>query len=255
MTRLDELITSARTLDVRPDHTREYVGELARWAGPPHVARRAWVPWLAGGFAFAAAAIAVFVVIRDPGRADRSPIVLGGRVAIVVDEGTVYRIAIADRERTTIEVERGTVTGRLWPGEEPYKLVLRGADVVATAHGTIYSLTVDERGAAVSVHEGKVAVERGNEHQVVEAGSRWPVDRIRHGEVAARLLAEAPEPRGDKAMQDDAIVAIATLDAGADTVAIGPDATRIVMNDAALEPSIDGAVIGLRDRWRRAHRR
>ncbi len=256
--RLDSLIARARTASVRDDHARAYVGELARWARAAEPAPRArWLPWLVGGFAVAAAAVIALVLLRRPSLTREDDLVpLGGRVAIVAEAGTAYHVVVAERDRTTIAVDHGTVTARLWPGEHPHALTLRGGEVEAVATGTVYSLSVDARGAVVAVHEGKVAVTSGGQTHLVARGATWPANRGMHGEAAARrLLATTPPPATDEppAPPSDAAPAGATdAPVVADTSA---DATEPAV-DKARHPTPDAETADkqpeLRDRWRQA---
>ncbi|NVB85082.1 MAG: hypothetical protein HOV81_42340 [Kofleriaceae bacterium] len=244
MTRLDDAIARARTLEVRDEGARQFVAELSQWAGKSEPARARW-PWFAGGVALAAAAAVLLLVVREsPRPVEPSAIRLGDRVAIVVAPSTQYRVVATDEERTVVEVTRGTVTARLWPGARAYRLGLRGGGVEAVATGTVFALRVDDDGASVEVHEGHVAVSRGDDHVEVAATTAWPHGGVlRSSDDARRLLAmpavsaAAPEPE------------LARLDAGvADASAEPTDAAVILAaphrDAAAATPPIE--------RWRRA---
>jgi hypothetical protein len=194
-TRLEVLIQRARDVGVRDDHARVYVGELARWgAAAPVRPRRTWVPWLAGAFAIAVLIVVVVAPRVVPRRGTvAGPLALGDRVAIVAEPNTTYRVARATADETVVDVERGTLTARLWPGESVHRLVLRGGAIEAVATGTVYSLTVDERGASVAVHEGSVAV-TGAETATVRPGQPWPASAVVHGAASARRLLAVARP-------------------------------------------------------------
>jgi hypothetical protein len=257
VTRLDDLIASARAATVRDEHARTYVGELARWASAtPAPARKSWLPWLAFGLGLAGAAAAIALWLRPRPTPASNVLDVGDRVAIVVEPGTDYRIAMTDASRTEIEVDRGTVTARLWPGATEHHLVLRGGNLEAAAKGTVYALTVDAQKGSVTVFEGEVAV--------LEAGAMHMLARDRaRGEpsLAAQQLLAAPKPHEVKRMPVE-VPPDATL---ADTfpVAVTIDAKRSNNNlaDRAGEPdaaiavgSVDAAivVVSVAERWRKA---
>lgn len=256
MTRLSLLVDRARAARVSPEDARAYVGELARWARvEPARPRRAWSWWLGGGAALAAAAAAALVLLvvadRKPDGAsaevahqtplrpfDATPVRIGERVAIVAAPASVYAIATARGDETTIVVERGTVTARLWPGAQPHRLSLRGAGVEAVATGTVYSLRVDEHGASVEVHEGTVGVTHAGVHTAVPAGSMWPASaRHREGELAARQLLALPAP------------APAVAATSADETVVEPSPRPVAPSVAAPAPRSVAAKT-LTDRWR-----
>jgi hypothetical protein len=270
-TRLDALVQRARAVGVRDDHAHEYVAQLAQWSAEPQaMPRRTWVPWLFGGLGFAAAAVLLLLLVRrDAPQA--SPLALGDRVAIIAEPDTAYRIARADRGETIVDVERGTVTARLWPGDAPHRLVLRGGAVEAVATGTVYSLTVDAGGKpSVAVHEGTVdvalphdpTVDRVSDTIVVERGTRWPRDATASGAASARVLLAAQRPPAHA----DAVA----IDADADVDALSPsitvDAPAIVVHADAGDPQrardpklsitpVDAAAspsLPLNERWRLA---
>lgn len=190
---LPELIERARRTEVRADLAEARVGELVRWAPPPE-ARWRWLPFGAGLAVAAAAAAMIVWLVRTP-PAEPQPISIGDRVTIVSEPGTHYRVATASHDATEIVVERGAVTARLWPGSERHELALRGGDVVARATGTIYTLSVDAAGSArVSVHEGKVDVERAQRHSVVAASDHPSAGAIAAGELRALPAPPAPPP-------------------------------------------------------------
>ncbi|MBZ0235379.1 MAG: hypothetical protein K8M05_23830, partial [Deltaproteobacteria bacterium] len=167
---LDALIERARTSEVRDDG-HALVAELDRWATRRPEPRR-WPVWFGGGVLAAAAAAAIFFLWpRASTPVSGAPLQLGGRVAIVSDPGTDYRVIEASDAATEVVVERGAITARLWSGDAAHRLVLRGGDVVATASGTVYTLSVDDGVGAVFVHEGAVTVRAGAEETRVAAGA------------------------------------------------------------------------------------
>ncbi len=253
MSRLDDMIARARDLQVRDDHADRYVAELGRWARPEPTPSRA--PWFAFAFAAAAAAVLLVLVLRPHGDATAaaSAIRIGERVAIIAEPDTSYRVLAADVDRTEVFVERGTVTARLWPGEHPHRLALRGDGIEAVATGTVYALSVDERGPSVHVREGKVAVARGDEHVQVAAGTSWPAGTARRDTHAAdRLLAmTAPPP-----IAIDEPVRVRDPQPIDDAASVPADATAI---DASPHPHTPAAPAdagvpapSLKDRWRQA---
>lgn len=246
MSRLDEMIARARTLDVREDDARQFVSGLAQWAGKSEPARARW-PWavLAAAAAAATAVVVLLLVTREsPRHVEASAIRLGDRVAIVAAPSTQYRVIATDETRTVVDVSRGTVTARLWPGPHAYRLVLRGGGVEAVATGTVFALRVDDEGATVEVHEGHVAVSRGEDHVEVAAAAAWPHGgSLRSAGDARRLMAmpalpaSAPEPETPSI---DAGVADATTEDAAPPIVVVPE-----RRDAAVAvPPIE--------RWRRA---
>jgi hypothetical protein len=257
--RLDDLIARARQLPVHEPAARRYVAELRRWARPE--SRPARLPWLAAGFAIAAAAVLLVVVLRPRVAADPSAIRIGDRVAIVAEPSTQYRVIAADAEHTEVVVDRGTVTARLWPGAHPHRLALRGGGVEAVATGTVYALHVDDHGSAsVFVHEGKVAVRRGDDHVLVAAGTSWPASTLHRDRRAAdQLLAlaapplVAPPPAAEPAI---ASVTDAAKSPDAPDVADVPPAPapRVAPSHAKdPEPIVDAPrAPTLTERWRQA---
>jgi len=215
--RLDDLVHAARRLDVRAEHARAQVDELGRWARIEPAPRPRWVPWLAATGLAAAAVVLVLVLARPPTQQTMeatAPMRIGDRVALIVAPGTSYRIGIAEAARTEIIVERGAITARLWPGSPPHALTLRGHDVTARALGTVYTLAVDERGARVEVHEGRVEVQRGEHRALVSAGATWPADTLpRYAEAARELLAMSALPPSP--LSPHSRDALAVADAGA----------------------------------------
>jgi hypothetical protein len=254
VSRLDNMIARARDLQVRDDHADRFVAELGRWARPEPKPSRA--PWFGFALAAAAAAVLLVLVLRPHGGATTAPgaIRIGERVAIIAEPNTSYRVLAADVDRTEVFVERGTVTARLWPGEQPHRLALRGEGVEAVATGTVYTLSVDERGPSVHVREGKVAVARGDERVQVAAGTSWPPGAARRDSHAAeRLLAmTAPPPVAidepvrvpDPQPIDD------TPPAPAD--APPSDASPHPHGSPAAVPDAGVPAPSLKDRWRQA---
>jgi hypothetical protein len=202
MVDLDAMIERARDAAVRRDIAEAHVRELERWTA--RSAPRRWLGWLAGAAAATAVAAALaMVVARRAGAPDVAPIRIGDRVALVAEPGTAYRIVRAGGDDTAIEIARGAVTARLWPGTRPHRLALQGGGVVATATGTVYSLTVESGNASVHVDEGTVDVQVGAAIHTVAAGASWPPDRVRVPGRASSLLALAPPPRAPARLAGD----------------------------------------------------
>lgn len=267
MSQLDHLIARAKDLTVRDDHARLQVAELSRWVRPHAEPSRTRLPWFAGGFAIAAAAaVIVLLVTRPTPTLDRGGALrIGDRVAIIAEPNTRYRVLAADARSTEVFVEHGTVTARLWPGAQPHRLALRGEGIEAVATGTVFALQVDDRGASVHVHEGKVEVTRGSEHAQVAAGTAWPVSATpRDRRAAEQLLAMAPPLPSDTAVssptavRDDAPAAppidadqAAPADARASHVV--PTAPSPPTDAAAAPPPTDAAPPPtMNERYRRA---
>jgi hypothetical protein len=209
MVDLDAVIRRARSATVRRDAAEAYVRELERstdesreqsWSRTPDELRRP--SWLAPTLAIAAVvvvALAAGLFLTPHSQPPpRAAVRIGERVAIVVEPGTVYRIVRAGGDETTIEVERGQVTARLWPGTHAHRLTLQGGGVIALAQGTVYSLAVERGTGAVQVDEGTVEVHVGADIHRVSAGASWPPDRPRargrdQTPVLTALASPAPE--------------------------------------------------------------
>ncbi|MGE0868646.1 MAG: hypothetical protein AB7P03_08795 [Kofleriaceae bacterium] len=251
MSELDALIQRARDANVRRDVADGYVRELDRWAQRPAAPRR-WVPWVVSGLAVAAA-IAVFVMRRPDVTAIDSPIHIGDRVAIVADPNTTYRVMRADGDATTIAVDRGRITARLWPGGAPHKLALEGGGVVATATGTVYSLAVTSQGASVEVERGSVRVEGADGAHSVRAGEIWPASAARSDHRASARLLElsAPEPSPAPASPAPA-PPLPPPPAVADAGAIDPSHDAGVRGGAHPADVAADPPLSIKDRWRRA---
>jgi hypothetical protein len=254
--RLDDLIAHARRLPVHDAAARRYVAELRRWARPEPRPTR--LPWLAAGFAIAAAAIVLLVVLRPGVATEPSAISIGDRVAIIAEPRTHYRVIAADAEHTEVVVDRGTVTARLWPGARPHRLALRGGGVEAIATGTVYALHVDDRGSAsVFVHEGKVAVRRGDENVLVAAGTSWPAGAAhRDRRAAEQLLAlDAPPLVTPSSAPEPAIASVGDAAKSPESQAEQPSPASQVTPPRAKDPEpIADAPRAptLTDRWRQA---
>jgi hypothetical protein len=215
MVNLDAMIERARNAAVRRDIAEARVRELERWTA--RSAPRRWRGWLAAcGAAATAVAIAIAVMVARRGDSpDIAPIRIGDRVALVAEPGTSYRIVRAGGDDTAIEVDRGAVTARLWPGAQPHRLALQGGGVVATAKGTVYSLTVESGNASVHVDEGTVDVQVGAAVHTVTAGASWPPDRVRVPGRASSLLALAPPRRAPARLADHAAASSGAASSGA----------------------------------------
>jgi len=276
---LDHLLARARQAEVRPELAVAAVAAAARAAHAPAVAHRPWWPRIAAG-AGLALALAAVVLLAWPRRAapPAAVVAIGDRVAIAVSPGGRYAVAAADDERTVVVVERGAVTARLWPGARPHRLALRGADVEATATGTVFTVAVDDRGATVRVHEGTVQVIAADGAHAVAAGAWWPDGPGGRalGAVAATQLLALPAPR---ALAPDATARDSTTPIARAPDAAGPEATAsdaaapspppppaadaavaaaAPRDPAAVTPPIDAAAdaptapVPLVERWRRA---
>lgn len=245
MTDLDHLVERARRAEVRSDAADAYVRELERWARP---ARAAPLRWLVPGIAAAAvAAIAIAIVWpraagpNVPAAAVASaPVRVGDRVAIVADPGTEYRVVAATADETRIAIERGAVTARLWHGAAPHRLSLEGGGVIATATGTVYSLSVGAAGAVVHVDEGTVSVRDRNGTRAVLAGASSAAGPVADPR-AARALVDLPAPAARAEPLDDAGAA-GEIDAGLAEPAAPPSHTA-----AAPAPAAES----VKERWRR----
>lgn len=242
MTELDTLIERARSATVDRRVAERYVRELDRWARPEPPARR-WVPWLAAGFAIAAAVIAVLRWPSSTPSVADMPVRIGERVAIVAAPETAYRVVRADAEGTEIAVERGAVTARLWRRETPHRLILSGGGVTATATGTVYSLAVGAAGAVVGVVEGSVEVRGAHGVHVVGAGASWPPVASAGYPEHARILLALPAPALPAGVPD----AGAAIEASAPSADAAPD--DAIAPPPAAPPSAPPAI---KDRWRAA---
>jgi hypothetical protein len=230
---LDALLARVRGAEVRPELAAAAIAEVERAARlRPAAAAWSWRSVLAGvGLAVAAAALILWIVGPRGGGSGPAVVRIGSRVTIVVEPGARYDVAAAGDDRTAIVVERGAVTARLWPGDQPHRLALRGADVVATATGTVYTLAVDDRGAIVRVHEGTVEVVTPGGAHAIAAGRWWPPDAAGGAigtAAASRLRAlAAPSPIVE-------VLPIAAVDAGA-------DAPAAIVADAGVDVDVDAA--------------
>jgi hypothetical protein len=240
MSDLDRLVGIARAAAVPRAEADAYVRDLERWARTRPV-RRIWVPWAVAAFAFAAAL--AIVVVRAPGGDDSiTPTAIGDRVAIVAAPAARYRVAEAGADATRVVVECGTVTARLWHAGRPHRLVLEGGGVVASATGTVYSLTVREQGAVVHVDRGTVEVQDAAGVHVVAAGASWPAGaRPPDPRAASVLLALADREPVQAVAPADAAIADAVTDAApVDAAPVAPPARQ-----PAPAPTV-------KERWRHA---
>jgi hypothetical protein len=263
VTRLDDMLVRARSLEVRDEAADRYVAELSRWSRAAASPRRSRVPWFAAGFGLAAAAaVIVLLVLRPaPEAGGNAALRFGERVAIIAEPNTQYRVLAADHDRTEVLVERGTVTARLWPGVQPHRLALRGDGVEAVATGTVYALHVGDGGASVHVHEGTVAVTRGSEHAQVEAGSAWSAGATTGGTLrgrrgAERLLAMAAPPpvdAHDRAPHAEPIEPAAEPGSAASDASIGASGDPTKPRAAPVDAGVaDATAASLTDRYRQA---
>ncbi len=253
MSRLDDMLARAHDLPVRGDEAARYVAELERWARPIAEPRRSWLPWFAGGFALAAAAAVILVVVlrTPPAPVAAGAMGIGDRVAVIAAPDTQYRVVAAGDDRTELLVDHGMVTARLWPGARPHRLVLRGAGVEAVATGTVFALAVDETGAHVLVHEGHVAVTRGDVQASVAAGTAWPERASYHDRSTGDQLLALPAPPPREAapsppVHEPAIV----VDAGEPVAADAALARRVPTDAAPIADAVP--VLALDERYRRA---
>jgi hypothetical protein len=189
-------------------------------------------------------------------------------VAIIIDPDTAYRVVHADSDTTSIEVARGAVTARLWPGMRPHRLALSSGGVTAVATGTVYRLAVRPDGAVVSVVEGTVEVEVGGVVHAVRAGETWPAGRKAGEPAAGRTLLALLAPPVDlaHAVADTADAAPEATDAGA-PVDLAPDAMEAdaavdatdlvarVPDAGTAQPVRAAPAPSVKDRWRSARLR
>jgi len=244
MTDLDGLIERARSATVDRGAAERCVYELERRERVAPRPRR-WLPWLAAGLAAAAAAIVLWSW-REPPRPLGEVVAISDRVTVVADPDTVYRVAHSGADDTTITVERGAVTARLWPGAPPHRLALAGGEVIAVATGTVYSLAIRPGAVVVSVVQGTVVVQAGGAVHIVRAGQSWPPDRRGAAPAAGRALlalsAPPPPPASEVVVAPvDAGVTVPPPDAGeASDAPLADDAGEEV--DAGA-PAIDAGVV------------
>lgn len=207
MTDLDALIERARHTNVDHSEAERYVRELDRWARPaPESPPHRWGPWLAAGFAAAVVALVVMRWRGDAAIEPRTPVRIGDHVAILAAPETEYRVVRSDAAGTEIAVEHGAVTARLWPTEQPHRLVLSGGGAIAAAVGTVYRLAVGAGGPVVEVVEGTVEVRAADGLHLVHAGSSWPPVGPASDPADARVLlalaAPATAPGSEDAGRD-----------------------------------------------------
>lgn len=269
MTDLDALIERARSATVDRAAAERHVRELERQGQAAPEPRR-WLPWLAGGLAAAVAAAVVLWLWPEPPGSPGAPVAIGDRVTVIADPDTVYHPAHTGADDTTITVERGAVTARLWPGARQHRLVLAGGAVTAIATGTVYSLAVRSGAAVVHVVEGTVEVHAGGAVHTVRAGQSWPPDGPGADPAAGRALLalSAPPPGADAvAPPIDAGIATLPLDAGEpadatddapeapDAHAVGApaiDAGATTRPPRAPAPPVPAPPPTIKDRWRTA---
>lgn len=241
MSDLDRLVATARSADVPRSEADAYVRELDRWARA-QPARSTWLPWMAGGLAVAVAI--AFVILRTPVEpAPATPTDIGEQVAIVATPAARYRVTEATSEATRVVVEHGTVTARLWHTGRAHRLTLEGGGVVASATGTVYSLTVRDHAAVVHVDRGTVEVRDPAGVHMVPAGSSWPAGRPapdRRG-VSTLLALGDRELAPVREAPPDAAVAAAPIDAPVDAPPI--------VRTAPKPPAVTMTV---KERWRHA---
>jgi hypothetical protein len=192
---LDDLITRARELDVRPEHVSAYVADLARWTRRERdlPRQRRWPAFLVG-FAAAATIAIVIWLVHAPSRGTESPTQIGDRVAILAARGSRYVVAAIDTSHTEISIERGAVTARVFPGASAHSVVLRGGGVQATGTDTI-TLAIDEHGSArVSANAGSAVVQDGAAGIAIEPGHSLPAQANPVGAAAAMRLSALDVP-------------------------------------------------------------
>jgi hypothetical protein len=192
---LDDLITRARELDVRPEHVSAYVADLARWTRRERELprQRRWPAFLVG-FAAAATIAIVIWLVHAPSSATESPTQIGDRVAILAAPGSQYVVAAIDTSHTEISIERGAVTARVFPGASAHSVVLRGGGVQATGTDTI-TLAVDQYGSArVSANAGTAVVQDGAAGIAIEPGHSLPAHADPVGAAAAMRLSALDAP-------------------------------------------------------------
>jgi hypothetical protein len=258
---LDALIERARSATVDRAAAERYVSELERRERAVPRPRR-WVPWLAGGLAAAAAAAAALRLWPDPPHPPGAPVAISDRVTVIADPDTVYHPAHTGADDTTITVERGAVTARLWPGERRHRLVLAGGGITAVATGTVYSLAVRSGAPMVSVVQGTVEVDARGAVHTVHAGQSWPPDGQGTDPAAGRALLalSAPPPATDAVVVVPIDAGVApSPDAGEPVDAPAPDAApEAVDAGAATQPHrapalpVPTPAPTVKDRWRTA---
>lgn len=245
MTRLDHLIEQARAATVDRDAAERYVRELDRWARPaePPVRRWRWLV-LGVGAGLAAAAVALLVVWPGAPAADLAPVRVGPQVAVVADPDSLYHVVRTSHDATVVEIERGAVTARLWPGAH-HRLTLAGLGVTANAVGTVYSLAIRAGRPVVHVVEGTVEVRAADGVHLVHAAETWPSGGAPASPAAGTVLMQLAAPPPDAGIADDTPPApppppAPPLDAGEPEDAIPVDAP-------APRPAVS-----VKERWREA---
>jgi hypothetical protein len=228
---LDQLVDRARGVTVRTDGAEAYVRDLERWARPEPT-RRAWIPWLVTGFATAAAIVVVLMWSRPAPGVVAMPVQVGDRVTIVAEPGTSYRVVAASPTETRIAVDRGSVTARLWHGATTHHLALEGGGVIATATGTVYSLSVGSTGSGVvHVDEGTVEVIDRDGVHAAPAGTSRP--------ATAQTPPDAPAIAPDAAVE---------MTVAIDAAVPLPPTPHVVI-DAAV---VGDAPASIKEQWRLA---
>jgi hypothetical protein len=224
-TSLDALTERARKLDVRADQARLFVADLERWERRhAATAQRWWPAFVAGLGAAAIVAAALFLILRRSAPGDAEPVQIGARVAVIGGPDTRYSVAELGPDRTVLELARGSLTARVYAGDRPHIVVLRGGGVEASGSGTI-SLAVDARGALVAANAGDARVRRGDDVQAIEAGTTWPDRDVAIGRRAAQTLGAMEVPTVERAIPSDVPVApIVTVPVPIDVVTDAPPA-------------------------------
>lgn len=199
---LDQGVRELRELQVDPalvaNHSDVFFASFDRHtsaakAGPA----KSW--WhLPGGMA-AAAAVAVVLTLRFHGNPsvpadqvkvpsedvvlvetpppDDRLVELGDRVAMIAQPTSIYVIESVSVSQAKLRVLTGAVTVRLFrETDAPYDLAVSAGEYTFAAMGTIYTVTHDNGGPALTVHEGEVWVRDGEGELVgtLSAGESWP---------------------------------------------------------------------------------
>lgn len=242
-TEYERAMTLARQVRVRDEHVGPAVAAILRAArladaAPARGMRWRWLIPALGLAAAVGAAVALMAIAGSGGwRLAHTELTTGGvvqlgaRVALAPGPGADYVVRSLRRDATRIELMTGSVTVRLLHGGEPHALAVTAGDLVATARGTIYTVSHTAGGPCVQVHVGTVEVRTPHDVHVVTAGSSWPPARevsAGHEREAARLAGYVPLPAAGAAPDHDS----ASRPAGAGAAHAIPDGdTRVPAPD------------------------
>lgn len=100
---------------------------------------------------------------------------LGARVALLADVDSHFTIERVEEKETSLRIDNGTLTVRLFPGQSPHQLSVRTLEHSFRATGTVYSVARRPSGTILKVHEGSVAVfdAKGQLLDTVGSGKVW----------------------------------------------------------------------------------